>query len=39
VFTTRDAAEAFAGEDPFVHHGVVARWRVVGWNEVLLDPL
>ncbi len=35
VFTTRDAAEAFAAEDPFVRHGVVARWTVREWQEVL----
>jgi hypothetical protein len=35
VFTTREAAEAFIREDPFVVHGVVARWTVVEWNEVL----
>lgn len=35
VFTTRDAAEAFAMEDPFVLNGVVFRWHVREWNEVL----
>lgn len=35
VFSTREAAEAFAEGDPFVHHGVVERWRVEEWNEVL----
>jgi len=35
VFTTREAAEDFIREDPFVVHGVVARWTVVEWNEVL----
>lgn len=35
VFTTREAAEEFIREDPFVVHGVVARWTVVEWNEVL----
>lgn len=35
VFTTRDAAEEFAIEDPFVLNGVVARWRIREWNEVL----
>ena len=37
VFTTREAAEAFAAADPFVRNGVVARWRITAWNEVLLD--
>ncbi|HEX9479607.1 MAG TPA: YciI family protein [Methylomirabilota bacterium] len=35
VFTTREAAEEFAQGDPFVLHGVVARWHVREWNEVL----
>lgn len=36
VFTTREAAEAFAGADPFVAHGIVARWTVREWNEALV---
>jgi uncharacterized protein YciI/uncharacterized protein YndB with AHSA1/START domain len=35
VFTTREAAEEFIREDPFVVHGVVARWTVAEWSEVL----
>jgi len=35
VFTTREAADEFIREDPFVVHGVVASWTVVEWNEVL----
>ena len=35
VFTTREAAEEFAGGDPFVVNGVVAEWSVRPWNEVL----
>ncbi len=35
VFTTRDAAEKFVQADPFVAHGVVARWTVREWNEAL----
>lgn len=38
VFTTRAAAESFAREDPFVVHGVVRRWHVREWNEVLAAP-
>lgn len=34
VFTTREAAEAFVQGDPFVTEGVVAKWRVQGWNEL-----
>ena len=35
IFTTREAAEEFAAEDPFVVNGVVASWRVREWNEAL----
>jgi uncharacterized protein len=37
VFASREAAEEFAREDPFVLNGVVRDWRVLDWNEVL-DP-
>jgi uncharacterized protein YciI len=36
IFTTRAAAEAFAEQDPFVRHGVVAHWRVHEWLEALV---
>jgi uncharacterized protein YciI len=36
VFATREAAEAFVAMDPFVTEGVVARWEILDWNEVLL---
>jgi uncharacterized protein len=35
VFTTREAAEEFAADDPFVTGGVVASWRIRPWREVL----
>jgi uncharacterized protein YciI len=35
IFTTRAAAEAFIAADPFVTHGVVARFTIREWNEVL----
>ena len=35
VFTTREAAEEFIGGDPFVQNGVVTKWSVREWNEVL----
>ncbi len=35
IFTTRDAAEKFASADPFVSHGIVARWTMREWNEAL----
>ncbi len=38
VFTTREAAEEFATNDPFVLNGVVERWFVREWNEVLVQP-
>jgi uncharacterized protein YciI len=39
VFTTREAAEAFATSDPFVLEGLVKHWTITGWNEALLEPL
>jgi len=38
IFTTREAAEAFARDDPFVLHGVVSRWEVRDWNEAIAEP-
>jgi uncharacterized protein len=38
VFTTREAAEEFAAEDPFVLNGVVRHWHIREWNEVLSLP-
>jgi uncharacterized protein YciI len=35
VFTTREAAEEFAREDPFVVNGVIGKWEIHEWNEVL----
>jgi uncharacterized protein YciI len=35
VFTTREAAEEFIKDDPFVVNGVVARYHLHEWNEVL----
>ena len=31
------AAEAFAAADPYVRHGLVARWRVRPWTTVVGD--
>ena len=36
IFTTRDAAERFAKADPFVVHGLVARFTIREWNEALV---
>ena len=35
IFSAREAAEEFAATDPLVLHGVVRRWYVRGWNEIL----
>jgi uncharacterized protein YciI len=35
VFTSRQAAEEFIRDDPFVINGVVGKWRLLDWNEVL----
>ena len=35
IFSTRAAAEAFVAADPFVTHGLVARYTIREWNEVL----
>jgi uncharacterized protein YciI len=34
VFVTREAAEEFASDDPFVRHGVVSSYVVREWREV-----
>ena len=36
IFTTLEAAEAFATSDPFVTNGVVSSWSVVEWMEALV---
>ncbi len=36
VFLTREAAEEFVREDPFVLNGVVAKVTIKDWNEVLM---
>lgn len=36
IFTTRGAAETFAAGDPFVLNGVVERWHVREWAEVIV---
>ena len=35
VFATREGAEEFVRDDPFVRHGVVSGWRIWDWNESL----
>jgi uncharacterized protein YciI len=38
VFASRDAAEAFVADDPFVREGVVASWELREWNEIYGAP-
>jgi uncharacterized protein YciI len=33
IFATREAAEEFARDDPFVKGGVVRHWEVRDWDE------
>jgi len=35
VFATRESAEEFIAGDPFVLNGVVAKWHLREWNEIL----
>ena len=35
IFTSREAAEEFAKNDPFVLNGVVRRYEIREWNEAL----
>ena len=35
VFTSREAAESFVAEDPFLLSGVVASYEIREWNEIL----
>ena len=34
IFASREAAEEFVRDDPFVLNDVVRAWRIVEWNEV-----
>jgi uncharacterized protein YciI len=35
IFTSREAAEEFVKDDPFVLNGVVRDWHIREWHEVL----
>ncbi len=35
LFTTREAAEEFVQDDPFVLHGVVRHWTIRPWHEAV----
>ena len=37
IFPSREAAESFVAEDPFVVNGVVKRYQIREWNEILTD--
>jgi uncharacterized protein YciI len=37
IFTSREAAEEFVKRDPFTLEGVVARWTIRDWDDVLSD--
>jgi uncharacterized protein len=36
VFRTREAAEEFVKDDPFLKNGVVASYQIKDWDESLL---
>jgi len=36
IFATREAAEEFASNDPFVVHGLVSQWRLAEWNSAFI---
>ena len=35
IFGSREAAEEFVAEDPFVLNGVVKAWRIREWDDAL----
>jgi uncharacterized protein len=37
IFRTRDAAEQFATEDPFIHEGIVKTFVIRDWNDSMLQ--
>jgi uncharacterized protein len=37
IFRTREAAEAFVKEDPFILEGLVASIRIREWNDAMLE--
>jgi uncharacterized protein YciI len=38
VFRSRDDAEAYAAEDPFVLNGMVTHWYIREWANILIEP-
>jgi uncharacterized protein YciI len=37
IFPTREAAESFVAEDPFLLNGVVKGYQIRAWNEIFTD--
>jgi uncharacterized protein YciI len=37
IFRSRESAEKFVADDPFVVHGVVSNVELREWNEILTD--
>jgi len=37
IFTNMESAKNFVEGDPFVKNGVVLKYRLVEWNEVLME--
>jgi uncharacterized protein len=38
AFRSREAAEGFARDDPFVLNRVVRDWEIRDWDEALTEP-
>ncbi len=36
IFKTRQGAEAFVAQDPFVREGLVGRYTIRDWDEILM---
>ena len=36
IFASREGAEEFIKDDPFVTNGLVSKWRVVEWNAAFI---
>ena len=37
IFRTREAAEAFAKQDPFILEGLVKSFVILDWNDTMLE--
>jgi uncharacterized protein YciI len=38
IFRSRQSAEEFVRDDPFVRAGVIKAWRLRQWNEIFRSP-